>query len=450
MQARPLAYQALLEIESGAYANLVLDEYLRKGQLSGPDRGLATEIVYGTVKYRQLLDWLIDKLVAKPEKLQTGPRLILRMAFYQLLFLDRVPASAATNEAVKLAKKYFNPGVAGLVNGVLRGYLREPERIKWPSAEEEPVAYLAVMYSHPRWLVERWLKCYGLENTRKFCEFNNRPAELWIRTNTLRISREDLLDKLTEEGCQAEISRRVPEGLRLVSAPSLTELDSFQQGLFTVQDETSMLVGHALAPQPGSRVLDVCAGPGGKTSHLAQLMNNQGLIEACDVHEHRLRLIDNTAERLGINIIRTRLQDATELIVPAADGLYPYMLVDAPCSGLGVLRRRPDSRWRKKPEDIKTLSALQERIMEKAVAALAPGGRLIYSTCTVEPEENGELIKRVLARHPELEPLDLRPLWPYKPADNEEEQELAQGQRQYLPFRDEMEGFFIAGLIKRR
>lgn len=448
MNARHLAYRVLLAVEDGAFANIALDEYLQKQQITGPDRGLATELTYGTVKYRQLLDWLINSLVAKPGKLELGPRVILRLAFYQILFLDRIPPSAATNEGVKLAKKFCNPGVAGLINGVLRGYLRDPEKVKWPTAEVDPLTYLEIMHSHPRWMVERWLSRYGLENTRKLCEFNNRPADLWLRTNTLRISRDELMSRLEEEGCKVEKSLRVPEGIRLVESPSLGSLLSFQQGLFTVQDESSMLVAHALCPQPGSKVLDVCAGPGGKTSHLAQLMDNQGVIVACDIHEHRLRLIAETGARLGINIINTRLQDATKLTASPVDQ-YPFALVDAPCSGLGVLRRRPDSRWRKKPTDIAALADLQKEILKRVVATLEPGGRVIYSTCTIEPEENSEVIAQILAGHPELELLDLRPLLPYQAVNQDEERELATGQRQYLPFQDNLEGFFIAGLAKR-
>lgn len=448
MNARHLAYRVLLAVEDGAYANLLLDEYLQKEQISGVERGLATEIVYGTVKYRQLLDWVINSLVVKPGKLETGPRVLLRMAFYQIIFLDRIPPSAATNEGVKLAKKFCKPGVSGLINGVLRGYLRDPDKVKWPNQKEDPLTYLEVKHSHPRWMVERWFSRYGLENTRKLCEFNNRPADLWLRTNTLKLSRDELLIRLEQEGCKVEKSLRVPEGIRMIESPPLGSLVSFQQGLYTVQDESSMLVAHALSPTAGSRVLDVCAGPGGKTSHLAQLMNNEGLIVACDVHEHRLRLITETADRLGITIIKNRLQDATKLTASPEDH-YPFALVDAPCSGLGVLRRRPDSRWRKSPQDIILLADLQKEILERVVATLEPGGRVIYSTCTMEPEENSEVIAHMLARHPELEPLDLRSLLPYQAVSEEEERELASGQRQYLPFQDQMEGFFIAGLAKR-
>lgn len=445
MEGREAAYRILWEVEKGGYANLVLDDFLNNETVRSLDRPFVTELVYGTVKYQKKLDWVIGQLVKKEGKLETGPRLLLRTAFYQLFFMDKVPASAATNEAVKLAKRLFHRGVAGLINGVLRSYLRQPEAIEWPRRETDPLGYLEVNYSHPRWMLTRWLSRYGLEDTEKLCQFNNAPAELWIRANTLRTTTESLQEYLHQEKCLVEKSNRVPEGLRLIDAPPVGKLTAFQQGLFTVQDESSMLVAHALKPLPGQEVLDICAGPGGKTTHLAQLMENEGAITACDVHEHRLRLIEDNARRLGIQIIKTVLQDATRL---TAEKQYPLVLVDAPCSGLGVLRRRPDSRWRKKEEDIYALQALQTAILENAIQVLAPGGRLVYSTCTIEPEENFAVISRIKEMHPQMKSFDLRPYLPYQAHNEREEEELKRGMRQYLPFQDGLEGFFIAGLEK--
>jgi len=447
MQAREAAYRILTEVEKGAYANLILDDFLRAHVPAGPDVGLVTEIVYGTVKYRLKLDWIIDRLVKKSAKLETGPRLILRLSLYQILCLERVPPAAVTNEAVKLAKKLFHAGVAGLINGVLRSFLRDPAQIKWPDPAEDPLLYLEIFHSHPRWMLARWLARYGFANTVKLCEFNNRPADLWIRANTLKNDREALLKRLADEGCTAQKSRKTPEGLLLQTPVALSRLPAFQEGLCTVQDESSMLAAHLLRPQPGQTVLDVCAGPGGKTTHLAQLMENRGSITACDIHEHRLRLIEENARRLGVTIIRTVLADAVLLAVNCEEK-YELVLVDAPCSGLGVLRRRPDSRWRKREEDIADLVVLQTEILETAIRLLQEGGRLIYSTCTMEPEENTELVAGVLAKHPEIQPLDLLPYVPYD-ADNEAEKaELRGGSRQYLPFADNMEGFFIAGFTR--
>ncbi|MBZ4652766.1 MAG: rRNA ((967)-C(5))-methyltransferase [Peptococcaceae bacterium] len=447
MKARELAYRVLLKVEEGGYANLLLDEYLNKYELSSLDRAFVTELVYGTIKYQARLDWFIHQLVKKAGKLETGPRLLLRLAFYQLNHMDRVPPAAVTDEAVKLAKKLFHRGVAGLINGVLRNYLRNPGQVKLPRQEDDPLLYLEVVYSHPRWMVRRWLDRYGLENTIKLCEFNNAPADLWIRTNTLRTTRESLQDRLATEGCEVALSHKVPEGLLLKSAPPLNKLSAFQAGLFTVQDESSMLVAHMLKPKPHQTVLDVCAGPGGKTTHLAQLMEDKGLIVACDVHEHRLNLINENARRLGITIIRTQLQDATK-IGEIAKAHYPLILVDAPCSGLGVIRRRPDARWRKKPEDITILASLQKAILESVLKVLAPGGRLIYSTCTIEPEENFGVIEAIKASHPELKSINLKPYLPYEPAGQEKLAQLERGMVQFLPFVDGMDGFFIAGLEK--
>ena len=447
MQARETAYRILADVEKGAYANIILDEYLRVQQLSALDRGLVTEIVYGAVKYRLKLDWIIGQLVQKPAKLEIGPRLILRLSLYQLLFLERIPPSAVVNEAVKLGKKIFHTGVAGLINGALRNYLRNPGQVSWPDAKKQPLEYLEVCHSHPRWMVARWLKRYGFDNTQKFCEFNNKPADLWIRTNMLRCSREDLIERLKDEGCAVEKSRRIPEGLLLMTAPPLTCLPSFTDGLYTVQDESSMLVAHVVRPAPGQEVLDVCAGPGGKSTHLAQLMENKGLILACDVHGHRLSLIEDNARRLGVVIIKTVLADATKMAA-THEAKYDLILVDAPCTGLGVLRRRADSRWRKQEGDIKALAELQKQILENALSMLRVGGRLIYSTCTIEPEENEENIAWIIQKHPEIRAVNLSSYMPYKVETEEEKLEMSGGVRQYLPFIDNMEGFFIAALEK--
>ncbi len=435
MQAREAAYRILTDIENGAYANIILDGFLRKHELSPADRALTTEIVYGAVKYQLKLDYLIKQLVKKAGQLETGPRLLLRLSFYQLLFLDRIPSSAVTNESVKLAKKFFHSGIAALVNGVLRNYLRDPRKVAWPDPVQNPAGYLEAEYSHPRWMIERWLVRYGFADTEKLCRFNNEPAPLWIRTNMLRCTPLELMERLAREGCVVRQNSKAAEGLLLLKAPAVYKLPSFQEGLFTVQDESSMLVAHALNPLPGDTVLDVCAAPGGKTTHLAELMKNQGAITACDIHEHRLRLIEENADRLGIKIIQTVLQDAVKLGESAGGKQYKLILVDAPCSGLGVLRRRADARWHKSRDDIKNLARLQQEIVESALQLLASGGRLVYSTCTLEPEENQDVITATLARHPELR------LIPDLPG-------AEGGMRQFLPFRDHQEGFFIAGLKK--
>lgn len=445
MKAREAAYCALMAINEGAYANIVVDEILNKYELPRLERSFCTELVYGTVKHKLTMDWIINRMVKKPDKLENGAVILLRMAFYQLLYLDRVPSSAVTNEAVKLARKYFHSGVAGLVNGVLRSYLRDPQQIKWPDSKKEPGKYLEVVYSHPSWMIKRWLKRYGFQNTLKFCEFNNSPAELWVRTNTLRCTPDKLLKLLEEEGCKVEKSSKVPEGIIIKKGPPIGSLAAFKSGYFTVQDESSMLVSHVLDPQSGKKVLDACSGPGGKATHLAQFMNNKGAIISCDVHQHRLKLIEETAKRLGIVIIKTVLQDAAK-IAEQMDEDFDYILVDAPCSGLGVIRRRPDLRWRRSEADIIELVSLQREILRSVAKRLKKGGRLVYSTCTTEPEENQENINWLRTEFPEIKSYNIYESLPYRKKPEEGTEDA--GMLQLLPFADQMEGFFIAGLAR--
>jgi 16S rRNA (cytosine967-C5)-methyltransferase len=426
MTAREGAYDILRRVqEEGAYANLALDQFLDgKGRgLDRRDKGFLTELVYGTIKFQLKLDWVIDAMLIKGGRLRTGPRILLRMAFYQILYMDRVPARAVVNESVNLAKKRFHAGVASLVNGILRGYIRRPEGVVWPG-KGDMAQYISVMYSHPRWMVERWIRRYGPEATQTLCDFNNKPAELWIRANTLCCEPEALCRRLESEGCRAEPGF-LPESVRIQSGPSVADLRSYQEGWFAVQDLTSMLAARALAPNPGDRVLDVCAAPGGKTGHLAQLMRDQGVLMAMDIHPHRVALIQQNMDRLGITCVTPLTGDGTQL-PPWMRGAFDRILLDAPCSGLGVLRRRPDARWRRNEQDVRALAVLQQTLLHGALDCLKPGGRLIYSTCTLEPEENIHVVERVFGARQDVA-FFKRPL-------------------QYEPFKDGMEGFFLAGL----
>lgn len=441
MKARDGAYEVLEKIQAGAYANLALDQFF-EGQgsdLSRLDRNFLTELVQGTVKYRLYLDWIIDQLVQKPGQLKSGPRNMLRMGFYQLCFMDKIPPRAATYETVNMAKRRFHSGVASLINGVLRNWLRDPGKIRWPDEKAEPAQYLSVTQSHPLWMVEDWLQRYGFEQTRFLCEYNNRPPELWIRTNTLRTNRQALIVSLTAQGCQVKPGRYAPESLELLSGPAIRDLEAFQKGWFTVQDESSMLAAHGLAPLPGEQVLDTCAAPGGKTTHMAQLMQDRGRILAWDLHPHRVELIDENSRRLGIHIIEARAQDVMKAEV-SAEGTFQKILVDAPCSGLGVLRRRSDARWRKTPEEIRQLAAIQKDMLKHALEFLAPGGRLLYSTCTIQPEENQLLVESVLEETPGFVPASL----PFESLG------LGSGSMlQCLPFSHGLEGFFLAAIERK-
>lgn len=442
--SRELALQIVYQInEEGAYANLALDKALFSCEgLDGRDKGLITEIVYGSVKNRGKLDYVLDQFATtKVKKMDGWTRNILRTALSQILFLDKIPPSAAVNEGVKLAKHYGH--VDKFVNAVLRNILRGMEHIAWPDKEADPVQYLMVQYSFPAWMAERFLRQYGLEHAEALCQWFNRPAALWIRTNTLKISRSALKAELEAAGIHVRKSRYTPEGLCIETAVNLHELPAFKRGLFTVQDESSMLVALAAEPAPGARILDVCSAPGGKTTHLAQLMKDSGVIYACDIYQHRLELIGENCKRLGIHNVELCLQDGTKLTERWQEP-FDAVLCDVPCSGLGVLGRRADARWSKASENIKGLCKIQRQILEQAAQLVRPGGVLIYSTCTITPEENEQMVEAFLAAHEEFS-LDetLADCWLNM------EKKDGQGAVQFLPFEDEMDGFFIARMVRR-
>ncbi|MEM5816762.1 MAG: 16S rRNA (cytosine(967)-C(5))-methyltransferase RsmB [Desulfitobacterium hafniense] len=441
--SRALAVQILQRIEEEkAYANLVMQKSLY--DLSDPrERQLTTLLVNGTLKHRLTLDYALRRHLRKPlSQLPREVRWILRISALQVLYLSRIPAAVAINEGVELTKKQQGK-YTSLVNSVLRRVLETGWEMLWPSQEKEPVRYLSLRYSHPEWMVKRWLKRYGMADTEALCQANNEPAPVWIRTNTLKISRADLQARLEEEGVKVTIGERVPESLMIEEFGSLDRLPSFQEGLFTVQDESSQLIAHVLNPQAGQRVLDACGAPGGKTTHLAQRMENQGEILAFDIHPHKVKLIEDLAARLGITIIRAQAGDAREL-AGVQDASCHKVLVDAPCSGLGVLRRRADMRWHKEEEEVKALPALQLAILERAAQCVATGGELAYSTCTIEPEENFEVVKAFRANHPEFTTVDLSGELPYSLASEQDRKQAAKGFLQILPHKQGMDGFFLA------
>ncbi|GAB6181070.1 16S rRNA (cytosine(967)-C(5))-methyltransferase RsmB [Desulfotomaculum defluvii] len=447
VSAREIALLVSKAVEDeGAYANLALNKLLEKYQPGKLDRAFATEIVYGVLRNLNTIDWVLAHYLKQPLASQTiYIRNILRIGTYQIMFMPRVPDSAACNESVNLAKKYGHAGAAKFVNGVLRNVARQQQNLKYPDHEESPVDYIALKYSHPTWLVERWLKEFGYEQTVALCEANNRPAPNTVRTNTLKISREDLITRLKEEGVGARETSFVPEGLNISGFLSYRTLKPFQEGLFQVQDESSMLVAHVLNPSTGAKVLDVASAPGGKTTHLAQIMGDSGRIIACDLYKHKLDLIMDNCQRLGIKSIQTEVADARELY-KKYQGWADYVLVDAPCSGLGVLRRRPDARWRKDPSQLPGIVRLQKEILQSAAQCLRPGGVLVYSTCTITWEENIGVVEDFLRGHSEFIMGDLRQLLPSELA---KEKTAENGYLQLMPHIHGMDGFFIARMRKK-
>ncbi|MDA8235691.1 MAG: 16S rRNA (cytosine(967)-C(5))-methyltransferase RsmB [Clostridia bacterium] len=446
---RELALLVLHAVEQdGAYANLELNKVLEKYQPSKLDRGFITELVYGTLRSLHHLDWVLGGFLSRPlNSLTPWIRNILRLGVYQIFYLDKVPPSAAVNEAVNLAKNYGHGGTVKFVNGVLRNLLRNKDNIEYPDLKKNPALHISVVYSHPLWMVEKWLAQLGQEATINLCRANNEAPPTTIRTNTLRIERDALVTKLSGEDLEVKETSFVPEGLRVEGFVSLGSLPAFKEGLFQVQDESSMLVGHICRPREGFFVIDACSAPGGKTTHLAQLMNNRGTIVALDIHPHKLGLIQDNCHRLGITCVQPHNLDARQLPGEWKEQA-DLVLVDAPCSGLGVLRRRPDARWRKEAQDLPAIQKLQLEILDGAAQCVKPGGTLVYSTCTITPEENTEVITKFLAAHPEFAPEDLSPYLP-KPLQQLNLPTAREGFIQLLPHLHGMDGFFIARLNRR-
>lgn len=441
-KVRNLAVRILSEVnEEGAYANVALARNLKKAALSEIDRRFLTELAYGAIKAGGTLDWMIRHYVNRPiRKIPPMIRNILRLGFYQLFYMDKVPASAACNESVELAKKYGHPGLVKFVNAVLRSAVRAPEKCAFPSGKGHATEELALRSFHPQWLVRRWVKAFGYDAACALCAFDNEDAVLSLRTNTLKVTREELLATLVAEGAEAEASHWAPEGILCRSHGALGSMDALAQGLFQVQDESSMQVAHVVAPRPGEFVIDCCSAPGGKTTHLAALMKNEGRIVAGDVYEHKLARIEENAARLGISIIDTELLDARDVgrrFHQQAD----RVLVDAPCSGLGVLRRKPDARWKKSEADIAKLPQLQLDILTSAAAAIRPGGVLVYSTCTMAHEENEEVVEAFLATHPEFMLVETGAFLPMRPREGQ--------MVQLYPQVDGTDGFFIARMERK-
>ncbi|MEB3327921.1 MAG: 16S rRNA (cytosine(967)-C(5))-methyltransferase RsmB [Candidatus Sericytochromatia bacterium] len=440
LEARGFALQRLIEVEAGgSYANLAL-----KGldALPAQERGLATELVSGVTRRRGTLDWYLARML-KGELADLTPaiRNVLRLGAYQLLYLSRIPASAAVDEAVKLAHRHGHAGVARLVNAVLRGLMRQRDALDagLPDPKVDPVGALEVRCSLPRWLADRWHADYGAAAT-VLGEWSVKPASMALRVNTTRTTRDALLRALEEAGIPAEASPVAPEGVRLGEPREPVRLPGWEQGWFYVQDEAAMLVAHVVAPVRGECILDLGAAPGGKTTHLAALMAGQGQVWAVDRSAARLQLLEANQARLGLTGIHPHVGDATVLQgLPVADRI----LLDAPCSGLGVLPRKPDLRWRQTPAGIAELAVLQGQLLDASATRLKPGGRLVYSTCTMSRVENQEVIKAFLARHPAFEPVDFRD---FLPEAWRGDTEAGGSMLQLRPDRHGVDGFFIAAV----
>jgi 16S rRNA (cytosine967-C5)-methyltransferase len=404
---------------------------------------LLTFLVYGTLRTRGFLDFLIDSFYrGKPDAMETGIRNILRVALYQSRFAGKIPVYAAVDEAVSTAKQLF-PGREKLVNAILRNTLRGMAGIKVPPIDTDPAGHISVAHSHPRWLVERWIGSFGIEETLELCRADNEIPPISLRVNRLKTTREDMLERLARSGHDVKPALYSPEGIILAKPPaSLREMPEVASGFLYVQDEASQLVSRLLAPGRGERVLDLCAGSGGKTTHLATLMENEGEIVAADVLAGKLTALESAAKRWGITTVKTTVVDASVAADMAALGSFDRILVDAPCSGLGTLRRNPEIRWHLTGQKLGEFPPLQKRILANASACVRKGGLLLYSTCSVMPEENEGVVEAFLAGNPDFAVVG-------KPATVPVEVLDGQGFLRTFPHRHGTDGFFGALLVRR-
>jgi 16S rRNA (cytosine967-C5)-methyltransferase len=439
--AREVALEALYRITSeGAWSSVVLRRLLQRARLMPVDEALATELTLGTLRHRAEVDWALSRCTrAALDTLPARILAVLRLGAYQILFTSRIPASAAVWEAVELAKRVGHAGTARLVNAVLRRLSASPPEIP---DDGGTVDGIALRYSHPAWLVARWVERFGVDETRALCEANNRTPPSTIRVNTLAGAPDDVVPRLSGIGLETAPSALAPECRRITGGSREARQRAYDLGWVTPQDEGSMLVARLVSPAPGETVIDACAAPGGKTTHLAALMHNRGRIVACDVRPEKLAVVSRQCARCGVTIVETRDLDAARL-----GTMYPgaadRVLVDAPCSGLGVVRRRPEIKWRLRPDDLPDLVSGQRRLLLGAAGAARPGGVLVYSVCTFEPEEGPELAAAFLAERPDFAPLAISG-WPPTGEAGDRVAFAGRGAAFLYPHRADTDGFFVA------
>lgn len=418
-QNRKIAFLTLMDVElKKSYSNIALNHQIQCGKPTST--GFIRELVYGVLENKILLDYVIDQLVDKGiGSLKPSDLMILRMGVYQLAKMDSVPEYAAVNESVKLAKRYAK-GRDGFINGVLRSYISKKYAIKLPDRAEDEIQYLSVKYSYEPWIISLWLSVYDVDQVEELLRAGNETPDLIIRTNPLRISRDELEKALLQRGFKVQKGEYGPQSLH-VQGSFLLESELYNNGLFSVQDEASQMVVEHLDPQPGETVMDICAAPGGKTLAIAEKMQNSGIIHASDIYARKLDIIPREADRLGITIVRTKTWDGAKVDSSMAEKA-DRVLVDAPCSGLGVIRRKPEIKYKHYGEEMLGLPIKQLAILSASAHYVKPGGVLLYSTCTINPAENERVIQAFL-RHNTL---------------FEVEQKI-----QYLPSVHGMDGFFV-------
>ena len=441
---RRAAYEILLRVDEGAFADLVLDTVLKRSRLDGRDCGLVTELVYGVLRLRGRIDFALEQFCRQPlKRLQPEVLRLLRLGAYQLLELDRVPAHAAVNSSVELARELGLPQATGFLNGVLRALERGREQIDWPPPENIR-RYLQHVCSMPVWLTKELMRLLPNVEARAFGEALTLPAPQTLRVNALKTDRDQMLTELTAGGHQARACRYVPEGI-IIEKRGEGRLPGDAEGHYQVQDEASMLMAHLLDPQAGQKILDCCAAPGGKTTHVAALTGHRSEIVALEKHPQRVELIAQGAARLGCSNITAKEWDLTEPPQFLEEQSFDRILLDAPCSGLGVLRRNPESRWSKSAVNIRELAELQRELLFNVAPLLKPGGKLLYSLCSFSQLETDAVVAQFLEAHPQFALEDMRetvvPTW--------RELFTEDGTFRSYPHRhDGMDAFFAARFVR--
>ncbi|MBQ8014653.1 MAG: 16S rRNA (cytosine(967)-C(5))-methyltransferase RsmB [Clostridia bacterium] len=436
--ARQVAFEALLKVhKDGAYSNLVVDSLLKENpELDERDRAFVCNLVYGTLDRLILIDYNLGLYLNQPvRKLKPELHTVLRLGTYQLLFMDKVPSRAAVNESVNLAKVNKSKFAASMVNAVLRRV--SDNGLRLPDSSEDDPNYLAIKYSCPEWLISLWIDSYGFDNAIALAEKALEAPPLVIKANTTKITADELIWKLAEEGVISEKSDILSDALIIKNSGSVDELLAYKEGLFHAQDIASQLCCKALDAKAGETVFDLCSAPGGKAFTIAEGMNNTGIVRAFDIYQSRVELIKNGAERLGLSNVFTYLSDAS--IFNENYGFADRVLCDVPCSGLGIIRRKPEIRFKSR-EDIDNLPELQYRILCNATGYLKDGGRLVYSTCTLNPKENSEVCDRFLKEHPEFSAVEV---FPELPRYGNEKKYLT-----LMPHLHSTDGFFFAAFCK--
>lgn len=444
-KAREASLKILYNVYSkGAYSNIALNKHFKGTDLSVQDRAFATELVYGVIKWQLTLDYIIERFSnIKLKRISPWILNILRLGVYQLIYTDKVPISAACNESVNLSKRYGHKSSSGYVNAVLRNVAANRNNIEYPDPDKDYILYLSVKYSHPIWLVRYWSSLYGKSFTEEMLKSNNSIPELTIRVNSLKISNDELASELKQEGLKTSKGKYMDDALILNGTVSIADLEAYKKGYFVVQDESSMLAVKVLDPKPGEVIADPCSAPGGKSTYIAQLTFDAANVIARDIHPHKIKLVNDIAGLLGLNSIHAEVFDSVnidERLIDKAD----RVIVDAPCSGLGIIRRKADIKWTRKPEDIKALNELQYKILDNSARYVKRGGVLLYSTCTIFEDENQGIVEKFLHMHPEFKVDDITDLLP----KSLNSAITKQGYVQLFPHIHNIDGFFIARLKK--